>query len=77
MDSFYCAGFSAQLLLVAWAVFGLGGPRGKDSLEEARRPRDLVGSKPESVSSDGLNNAGDGPGDICGMDTSYPAAQMV
>ena len=58
-------------------MFALGGSRGKDSLEEARRPHDLGVSQPESVSGDGFDHAGDGSGYNCGMGTSYSAAQMV
>ena len=77
MDSFCCAGVSAQLLLVAGAAFALGGSRGEDSLEEARRPAGLVGAKPDPVFSDGPNFTGNGSGDPCGMDTGYSAAQVV
>ena len=77
MDSFYCAGFPTPLLLVAGAMFALGGSRGKNALEEARRPHGLVGSKPEPVPGVGPGHAGDGSGDVGGVGTSYFAAPMV
>jgi hypothetical protein len=55
-------------------MLALGGPRGKDSLEEARAPHDLVVVKPDPVRDDGSDNIGDGPGYLCGLATGWFAS---